>query len=150
MTFRIDPYVGAGPFRFGMSESEVLAQGLVPRNRRLNRRGEVDLRFGDFSMRLGADDGRLCEIEFDRMCQVTLADISVFGDQNVLDQIVSLDNQSYEYAGVLVFFGLGLSLSGFHDQNETGKCLSAFCRGYWDAKLGSPKFKPWRRSDPAI
>ena len=47
-----------------------------------------------------------------------------------------------EYVGFIVFLGLGLTLTGFHDGNDSQRAVTAFARGRWD-HLRS-KLRPFR------
>ncbi|QGY01984.1 hypothetical protein MMSR116_08910 [Methylobacterium mesophilicum SR1.6/6] len=40
--------------------------------------------------------------------------------------------ETYETVGFLVFFSLGIALTGFHDQDEGQKSVSVFKKGVWD------------------
>lgn len=53
------------------------------------------------------------------------------------------DSDVYEFYGFLVFFGLGMTLTGFHDRLESDKAVTVFRRGNWDDKLSEPKFRKW-------
>lgn len=141
--FDVEPFERAGPYRFGMTDAEVLAVGHEPLRKKLTPRQEPDWRFGSYSMRFGARDGGLCEIGFSKQCTVKLYDIEVFSDSNAFERILQKDSQVYEFYGFLVFFGLGITLTGFHDSSESDKAMTVFRRGYWDEKLKEPKFRKW-------
>ena len=141
--FDVQPYKSAGPFRFGMTEAEALALGHQPLRRKINSRKEPDWRFGIYSIRFGAEDGLLCEIGFSTQCVVKLDDIDVFSDPNAFEKILLKDSNIFESYGFLVFFGLGITLTGFHDRSESDKAMTVFQRGRWDSKVNEPKFRKW-------
>lgn len=141
--FAIEPYQGAGPFRFGMNEAAVLTLEQRPPRKTTNPRKEPDWDFGAYSIRFGADDRLLCEIGFSRECSVRLDDVDIFSHEDALIKILQKDSNVFEFYGFLVFFGLGITLTGFHDRNESEKAMTVFRRGRWDAKIGNPKFQKW-------
>lgn len=143
IVFDVQPYKGAGPFHFGMTEAEVLALGHQPLRKKINTRKEPDWRFGEYSIRFGAQDGLLCEIGFSRQCTVKLDGIDVFSDNDAFEKILQKDSNIFESYGFLVFFGLGITLTGFHDRCESDKAMTVFRRGRWDGKLNEPKFRQW-------
>jgi hypothetical protein len=143
IAFAVEPYQGAGSFKFGMSEAAVLALGQQPLRKAMNPRKEPDWDFGAYSIRFGADDGLLCEIGFSKGCSVRLDDVDIFSHQDALERILQKDTNVFEFYGFLVFFGLGITLTGFHDRNESEKAMTVFRRGRWDGKIGNPKFRKW-------
>jgi hypothetical protein len=142
-TFEIDPHIGVGPFRFGMTESDVIATGLLPKNKTRNRRGEPNWIYDGYSVRFGAKDGLLCDVGFSKQCRVLLRGIDVFADSDALGKILSQAPNVFEFYGFLVFPDLGITLTGFHDGNESDKALTAFVRGHWDEFQKNPKFRKW-------
>ena len=141
--FDVQPYASAGPFRFGMTEAEALALGHQPVRRATNRRKEPDWDYGLYSVRFDARDDLLCEIGFSRQCVVNLDGIDVFSDHDAFEKILLKDSNVFEFYGFLVFFGLGITLTGFHDRSESDKAMTVFQRGRWDSKLNEPKFRKW-------
>lgn len=141
--FTVDPYKGVGPFHFGMTEDHLTALGLRPLRRTMNPRKEPDLDFGAYSMRFGAKDGQLCEIGFSKQSVVKLDEISVFSDPDALERILMKDSNIFEFYGFLVFLGLGVTLTGFHDGSDSDKAMTVFGRGRWDSMLANPKFRKW-------
>lgn len=141
--FDIIPYERVGVFRFGMPESDVLSAGCIPSKKIRNRRGEQEWICDGFSIRFGAANGLLCDMGFSRKCKVALRGIEVFSDPSALEKIVKLDDNVFECYGFLVFFGLGLTLTGFHDGNESQKAVTAFTRGHWDEMRSKYTFHKW-------
>ena len=144
--FELKPYQGAGELRFGMVPSDVLAAFGEPRRKSVNRRGESDWSYGDHSVRFSKMDDALVEIAFLKTAKVMLNGIDVFGDPGSFARIAELDDEVFEFYGFLVFFGLGITLTGFHDKDEAQKALTMFHRGRWDQFKGDPSFKRWGRT----
>lgn len=142
-SFEILPYKNVGDLSFGMRHDEVLGKGYVPKRKKKNRRGEDDWSFDGFSVRFGATDNLLCEVGFSPKCSVILSDIDIFNDPETLQKILLKDSLVFEFYGFLVFFNLGITLTGFHDGNESQKAISAFARGHWDRTSADPKFLKW-------
>ena len=146
-SFEIKPYVSVGPFCFGMTEAEVLALGQIPRAKSKNSRGEANWLYDGYSVRFGKADGRLCDVGFSRLCDVTIKGIPLFADRQALQKVLDLDSDVYEFYGFLVFFGLGITLGGFHDENESEKGGTAFTRGHWDSFRSDPSFRKWPETE---
>ena len=91
-------------------------------------------------------DDALVEIAFLKTAKVMLNGIDVFGDPGSFARIAELDDEVFEFYGFLVFFGLGITLTGFHDKDEAQKALTMFHRGRWDQFKGDPSFKRWGRT----
>ena len=70
------------------------------------------------------------------MLQVELATIKLFVDEpiSVIKRLFLLDSSAATYLGFLVFLELGISLTGFHDDDEDQKAFTAFERGSWDKR----------------
>jgi hypothetical protein len=142
--FEIKPYEGAGSVRFGMTAPEVTSALGEPRRKGANRKGEPDWSYGDYSIRFSKAEGALVEIGFLKSATVLFEGIDVFRDPDCFARIVARDRDVFEFYGFLVFFGLGITLTGFHDNDEAQKALTVFQRGRWDQFKDDPAFKPWR------
>lgn len=145
-TFEVKPYQGTSELRFDMTPSEVSAALGEPRRKSVNRRGEPDWFYGDHSVRFSKAGDALVEIAFLKNAKVSLNGIDVFGDADSFTRIAALDDEVFEFYGFLVFFGLGITLTGFHDNDEAQKALTMFHRGRWDQFKRDPAFKRWHRT----
>lgn len=143
IAFPVEPYQNAGPYHFDMNEAAVLALGQAPLRKTKNPRKESEWDFGPYSIRFGADDGLLCDIGFSKQCTVTLDNIDIFSHADALERILQKDGNVYEFYGFLIFFDLGITLTGFHDRNESDKAMTVFRRGHWDSFRSKPRFRKW-------
>lgn len=132
MNFVLNPYAEIGPLRFGMREQAVVDTIGRPQKAFTNRRGEPDFQYADFSIRLSTEERRLVEVGFYPSANFIVEGVDVFGDAGTLDKLLCLDSDVFEYHGFVVFFGLGLTLTGFHDGDESQKAATCFERGRWD------------------
>ncbi len=88
------------------------------------------------------NDKTLCHIGFGRqMNEVKLNGINLFLDppEDVLEKLKKLDAEPYIYMGFIVFMNIGLTLTGFHDENISQKAAALFPKGAWDKRLGKMK-----------
>lgn len=142
--FEIKPYEGVGNFRFGMTATEVTSIFGEPRRKGANRKGEPDWAYGDYSIRFSKAEGALVEIGFLKSAAVLFEGSDVFRDSDCFARIVARDRDVFEFYGFLVFLGLGITLTGFHDNDEAQRALTVFQRGRWDQFKNDPAFRPWR------
>ena len=148
--FIINPYTAVGGLKFGMTQEQVLTAGYVPVKKTKNRRDEVNWLFDGFSVRFGRDNDQLCEVGLSSSCRALINGVDVFSDSGALLKIFTYDSDVYEFYGFLVFFGLGITLTGFHEDIESSKTLTAFARGYWDQSRAHPSFRKWEPKSPGF
>ncbi|EIJ45150.1 hypothetical protein GWL_45900 [Herbaspirillum sp. GW103] len=55
--------------------------------------------------------------------------------------MVNLDGNPYESVGFIVLLNLGITLTGFHDDDIYQRAVTVFTRGRWDDLL--QKLKPF-------
>lgn len=130
--FAINSYKTVGPIRFGMSADEltfVLGQPLAISN---NRRDESSYRYDGFNVVLASDTQAVVEVGLLPELEVSIDGISVFRHADTFQRLIQLDRQPYEYVGFIVLLELGLTLTGFHDSDESQKAVTAFAEGRWD------------------
>ena len=144
--FYIQPYIGTNAIRFGMTPAEV-AQLLGPsETESTNHQGKA-VEFRSFMNVAYSDKMQVDHIGFGRQMQeIYLEEINIFSDESrsVLRKLISLDHEVFLYFGGLFFFKLGISLTGFHDNDENNKALALFTRGHWDSR--KPKMRPFMLS----
>ena len=141
--FHIQPYVGTDIVTFGMTPVEVSQALGVAETKSTNHQGKV-VEFRSYMNVAYSSDKRVDHIGFGRqMEEVYLGKINIFaGDPKVvLSELIDLDSEVFLYLGFLFFFKLGLSLTGFHDNDEDQKALALFTQGHWDSR--KPKMKPF-------
>ncbi|MDR9469292.1 MAG: hypothetical protein RI559_13675, partial [Marinospirillum sp.] len=112
MIFDLEPFVKVGPLHFGMCENEVIDILGKPLSISNNRRGERNYRYSDISLRFSKESFQLVEVGMHPEVIFIVGEISIFKDSDVLAKLLKKDKDAYEYLGFVVFFGLGLTLTG--------------------------------------
>jgi hypothetical protein len=140
--FEIVSYVGAKPLLFGMTETQ--AEGLVGRPLRttLNNLREGNAQYESFSVRYSPQSGELLEVGFSSGAKVMITGIDLLREKEAFPRILQQDSCPYEYFGFVILLDLGITLTGFHDHDESQRAVTAFARGRWDHLKG--KFKKLR------
>lgn len=130
MTLTVEPYVSVGPMRFGMSQREVVAAMGNPQRITQSRGGNTILWYGEANAILEND--RLVEVGFGPRAEVSVCGIQPFVEPDAFAGLCRLDGNPCELLGFIVLWQLGITLTGFHDKDESQKALTAFTRGRWD------------------
>jgi hypothetical protein len=131
--YAIQPYVEVGGVRFGMTPSEVEAAIGAATRITTNSLGERDEVRRGLSVRYDKRLGRVAEIAIHKSEQAIYRGIDLFRASDPLRILAQDDPNPLESLGFVVFFGLGLALTGFHDNDESQKAVTAFSAGRWDA-----------------
>ncbi len=139
--FQIEPHVGALPIRFGMSQDDVVRVVGQPAAKRLTPRQERDWDYGVFSVRFDPSGTGVVEVGFLPGAALTLSGIDLFADPGAFARVIALKEEMFEDVGVIVIPSLGLTLKGFHDENDRDKVITVFANGRWDARKS--RFKPY-------
>jgi len=144
-SFELVPHIGAGKICFGMTPQEIeKIYGAADSVTFNHLKQKVELRS---FMNLGYSPGSaeaLSHIGFGRqMKNIRFKDNNLFLDNEsvILAKLVAEDGNPLTCLGFIVFFNLGITLTGFHDQNVSQKALTMFPRGAWDKWI--PKLKPF-------
>jgi hypothetical protein len=145
-TFDIDPYIGVGKLKFGMTQDEVARILGKPDDLETDSEGEVR----EFRNENGLQtvytesDRRLVEIGFSSNIK-TLAfnNTALFTNKplDVFRMLLAADKQPYELLGFVVLLNLGITLTGFHDKAADERAVTVFTKGRWDSMKG--KIKPY-------
>lgn len=140
--FEIQPNVGVGSLKFGMTADEVAAEIGIPdciedegdEIRELREKNDLHVVY--------AKDGTgVVEMGFGRGVKLLQYDgMYVFKEKplDILKHIVGLGNEPYESNGFLVFLDIGITFTGFHDLDEddeddnSDKAVTVFKLGRWD------------------
>jgi hypothetical protein len=137
--FKIHPLEGIGPIKFGMLPRQV--ESLVgPADQvSTNHLGQrVEFRsFMNFAFTNDTEQ-KLCHIGLGRQMDLTsLNDWFVFTEEprSVIKHLISMGDVPMLYMGFLVFLELGITLTGFHDDDEPQKALTLFPKGSWDSRV---------------
>ena len=154
MKFDIQPGVGVGSLRFGMTPDEASAEaGPAETTRVLRYPGatKTELRWSYkrgihivFSQPI--ETARLVELGFWKACRtLSYKGVRVFQTKDRMEVVRALaadDPSPMELSSFLVFPKLGITLSGFHDARENDIAVTVFEPGRWDEQL--PRMKPYK------
>lgn len=146
MKFEIVSYQRVGELRFGTSKC-MTAQALGHIDRIVDTAdGVIELYnfSSDIVAQLKKASDQLIEIGFGRRSKgVSYGDILFFEQpaREVVRRLCKLDQNALVGYGVLVFLNLGLSLSGFLEDEDDTKAITVFARGVWDDIV--PSMKPY-------
>src|SRR4026208_732049 len=142
--FEITPYQSIGPIRFGMSADELTAAVGKPVNVSKSRLGEIEFKYPAFRVALSAKDGRVVEVGVVPGTELVLDGIKIFSSPDSFDKLVKKDGDPYEYVGFIIFPNLGITMTGFHDKDESQKAVTVFANGRWDSVKS--KFKRYDKA----
>ncbi len=148
MKFKIDAYKEVGPLRFGMSKQET-EQAIGHVDRAANTPdGIIELyNFSyDVVAQVRKSSDQLIEVGFGhRATEVCINNIYLFEQpgQDVLLELSKIDSNSFVGHGSIVFLNLGISLTGFTDDDNSTRAITAFANGVWDDII--PSMKPFSR-----
>lgn len=136
----INPYIGVGKLRFGMTKDEVETILGAPEESDVHPLGEVsEDRFGSSVLTLySKTDDTLVQVGFSRWTQgVAYKTTDIFhGDpRKVLEFLIQEDGQPFVSMGIIVLLNLGITLTGFHDKASEERAVTVFAKGRWDSEV---------------
>jgi hypothetical protein len=141
VAFDIEPFVGAHPIRFGMSRMEV---------HQLLGQPESSQTVWDGNGTIDYWNGSLVNIGYDLTemvnhigfapggCELRLLDSLLWTTVNQPDpnpELLRRDADSVESVGILYFRDLGISTTGYHDDDVSQRAIAVSPRGAWDDVL---------------
>ncbi|PHS00954.1 MAG: hypothetical protein COA78_23225 [Blastopirellula sp.] len=130
--FTLVPYVGARPVTFEMTAADV-EEILGPAEAvNMNDLGERDERRGPMNVRYSQDDGKVVEIGFDPTAGLLFHGSNLCNESSLVEFLLQFDPQPFEWVGFLIFLELGITATGFHDEDESQKAITVFRKGRWD------------------
>lgn len=130
--FEITPYKSVGPIRFGMSAEELVEAVGDPVKITKNRLGELDYKYAGFRVAFSSKDGTVVEVGFVPETEVVVDGVNVFSSPDSFAKLIKKDGEPYEYVGFVILLKLGLTMTGFHDNDESQKAVTVFVKGRWD------------------
>jgi hypothetical protein len=136
------PYVGVGQLKLGMTPDEVAAIVGPPEGSRLIAdTGEFRERRKQSALQAvyAAGDRHLVELGFSPpIKELDFGGVPLFTvhSDDALRRVLQDDPSPLTVHGFVVFFGLGITMTGFDDDDEDQKAVTIFEEGRWDA------FKP--------
>ena len=137
--FVLQPYVGAIPVTFEMSPADVQQLLGSPARIETNGLGEREEEWHDekdwrdsVTVRYSKIDGKVEEIAFLPAAKLIYQGHDLFRDEGVIDFLSQYDIP-YEIVGFVVFLELGITVTGFHDNDESQKAIVVCRKGRFDA-----------------
>ena len=140
--FTIQPYKGVSEVVFGVSREQVVGVVGEPMEAEVQC-DRTFLRYQGFQVILGPDQ-LVSEVSpFPGECTAELGGREVLtigadGPELDLRFLLGLDPQPRLDLGFLVFFGLGVWTTGFHDDDPSQRSFGAFRRGAFDMLAKAP------------
>jgi hypothetical protein len=141
MKFEIVSYVGALPLKFGMTEEEVARIIGLPSVKMKNRKGEPDHDHGFCAVGYDKDTNRANFFGFRPPTNISYEGMPMFDNPTALNALVARDGEAFEFVGFVLLLNLGISLSGFDDNDQSQLAVNVFERGRFE-KYRS-QFKPF-------
>jgi hypothetical protein len=136
--FDIKPYIATGELRFGMRKEEVekvLGPADKSKKTSLNETKEFRQESGLQTV-YSQTDNRLLEISFyPNIPNVKFKERDIFSGNgtDIVKFLINEDGNPFETVGILVFLNLGISMTGFLQEDEPSqKSISIFAKGRWD------------------
>jgi hypothetical protein len=152
--FDIEPGVGALPVRFGMPKSQVRALLGPPEGSTTiwDNSGTVDFWFRS-TVNVGYDnDGLANHLGFSPGdFELTFRGTVIWSlceqpDPNLV--LLRFDPAPFERLGFLVFNGLGVTTTGYHDDDEPQRALTIYLPAKWDQHLAKASVPDLSRYSP--
>ena len=137
--FTIRPYAGVGAVCLGMTPDDVAAVLGPPDDSELiSDMGEIREHREQAAVQAvySVNDKRLVELGFSPPIAGLEFDgvpLFVVHSDDALRHVIQNDSQPLIVHGFVVFFGLGITMTGFHDDDEAQKAVTVFEEGRWDA-----------------
>jgi hypothetical protein len=113
-----------------MNHDAIVATMGEPQRVTKNHLGNLELWYDHMNVIMEGD--RLVEAGFAPDMPVSICGIHPFTDPDAFASLCELDGSPCEVLGFVVFRRLGITLTGFHDKDESQKALTAFTSGRWD------------------
>jgi hypothetical protein len=132
MKFEIVSYVGALPLKLGMTEAEVARVIGLPGVKMKNRKDESDHDHGFCAVGYDKDTHRANFFGFRPPTEIAYEGMMIFDDPAALNTLMARDGQPFEFVGFILLLNLGISLSGFHDNDEAQRAINIFERGRFE------------------
>ena len=137
--FRIVPG-GFDTLMLGMTRAEIdAALGETAKPDGEGHPGEPAFVYEAASARVVLREGRAVELALWPPARAMFGGRPLFGEGHVWREIVEADGDAHETFGFLVLRNLGLTLTGFHDDDPGQLAVTAFEPGRWDEAAAGMK-----------
>jgi hypothetical protein len=142
MGFEIIPFVGVGELRFGMTPTEIADILGVPLSKDVGRNyyeERVEYRScADVVVSYDKNSNTAAEFGFGqtiRELSYMKQKIFLMPELDALRLLIDRDSNPYESVGFVIFPNLGISMTGFHDNDPDEKAVSVSEKGRLDRIL---------------
>ena len=155
-SFDVQPYVGAHPIVFGMGPAEVHALLGAPWRERSPTWGGG---FSDYWMECRinvgyGDDMAVKHVGFTPgRFSLSLSGSPLWSPADHPDpnpRLLQLDPDPVEHLGFLIFNRIGVTTTGYHDEDQDDRSIAVYPRGAWDMflpKAVAPDLRRYRRAN---
>jgi hypothetical protein len=130
MKFEIVPFVSVGKLKFGMTVEEVMDILGMPSHVNENDEGErVEFRSINYDILVTYDKKTRTAVEFGfgktiKYLSFIRQNIFLLPTLEVLNILAKEDGSPYEALGIINFLNLGITVSGFHDNDDSQKAVT--------------------------
>ncbi len=142
--FHIEPNIGALPIRFGMTAKEVAKHLGKPDSEKVNFEGNRNEYRANKKVRIGfaAEKEKVRDLSFspDKNLRLFFQDVDLLSDSQRFEALLKGDNEPQESMGFLVFFKIGVAVTGYHDGDKSQRAITVFAKGAFD---DIRNFKPY-------
>lgn len=129
----IKPYLGVGDLTLGMTPEEVRAiLGPVIRSMR-NRVGGIEEFREGIKVCYAQPSETVTDFELFPPAAAIYRGIDLLSCSSPLAVLMMDDPAPLEGMGIVVFFKLGVAITGFSDADNSDKAIGLFARGRWDS-----------------
>jgi hypothetical protein len=126
------PYDGVDGLKFGMSPEQVAEALGPPSEITSNDLGEREERRDSQVPVIRYGDSGIVEFSFLPETPAIVDGENVFDEEDPVAFLLSKDPSPYECLGFLIFLNLGLTLTGYHDEDASQRAITVFARGRWE------------------
>jgi hypothetical protein len=143
----IHPYVGVGAAKLGMTQGQVAAILGPPDDADVDSETDEireERKAAALQAVFSADEGQLVELGFSPpIAELELDGVRLFSvpPDQALRHVIQRDPDPRIIHGFIVFLSLGITMTGFHNNDEAQKAVTIFAKGRWDSV--KPKLKPF-------
>jgi hypothetical protein len=146
--YTIHSFVGVGNLKFGMSRTQVHNElGLPIRSRKDRSSSNITDFWIDNGLQLAfsSPEGQLREISlYSNISGVELANFKIFEppSRETFGKLCELDGDPRVIVGIVVFLRLGITATGFLNEDGDDRSVTAFAPGVW--QVNDPKLVPFK------
>ena len=143
--FKIVSQAGPAPLLFGMTIEQAERFVGRPSIVHKNNLNELNAQYESFSVRYSQKSQRLVEVGFGPGTDLEVYGLRPFEQPDAWIELLKQDKSPHECLGFIVLLNLGLTLTGFHDNDLSQRAITAFPLGRWDdfRTKSAAKFKPY-------